>query len=245
MGEIDILAFGAHPDDVELTCAGLLIKMRRMGYRTGVVDLTRGELGTRGTPDTREAEAREASRIMGLNARENLGLPDGNVGPLLEYREKVVAVIRKYKPSMLVLPYWEEFHPDHQNASRLISESSYLAGLEKYWPEHKTVHRPRKLIYYLGRPGFDVRPTFIVDVSETFEECLKAIRCYKSQLFNEQSAERPTALSEKGLLERLSGIARYYGAQINVEFGEPYFCREIIAIDDPMEHFIKRAPKLY
>jgi len=241
MSEVDILAFGAHPDDVELTCAGLLIKMQRMGYRTAVVDLTRGELATRGTPEIREAEAREAAQIMGLSARENLVLPDGHIGPDPDQKKKVVAVIRKYRPSLMVLPYWEELHPDHENASKLIFESSFLAGLEKYCPEHKAIHRPKKLIHYLGRPGYDVRPTFIVDISETFEERIRAIKCYKSQLYDEKSTARPTEIASKDLIDRLTGMARYYGAQIGAEYGEPYFCREIIAIDDPIAHFIKRA----
>lgn len=241
MSEVDILAFGAHPDDVELTCAGLLIKMGRLGWRTGVVDLTRGELGTRGTPEIRDAEAREAAAVMGLAARENLGLPDGHISAHADQKEKVVAVIRKYRPSVMILPYWHELHPDHENASKLIFESSFLSGVEKYHPEHKGAHRPKKLIYYLGRPGFDARPSFIVDVSDTFPERIRAVKRYKSQLYNEVSRERQTDISSKDMLEKLAAMARYWGMQIGVEYGEPYFCREIIAIDDPIAHFIGRG----
>lgn len=239
MAKLDIFAFGAHPDDVELTCSGLLIKMARKGYATGVVDLTQGELGTRGTPELRKAEAREAAKIMGLAVRENLGLPDGGITASPEAKCKVVEIIRCYQPEMMVLPYWEELHPDHQNASRLIFESSFLAGVEKFHPECEGAWRPKKIIYYLGRPGFEVRPSFIVDVSDVFEERLRAIRCYKSQLFNEKSEERSTDISAKDFLEHLADGARYYGVQIGVEYGEPYFCREIIAIGDPVAHFIR------
>jgi len=240
MEAIDILAFGAHPDDVELTCAGLLIKMGRMGYRTGVVDLTRGEMGTRGTPETRRAEADAAAQVMGLAVRENLGLPDGHIQADTDQKQKVVGAIRKYRPSLLALPYREDPHPDHQNASRLIFESSYLSGLEKYRPEHGAAHRPAKLIYYPGRPGFsETRPSFIVDVSDVFEQRLKAIECYRSQLYDEGSRERPTEISSRDYLDRIIATARYYGVLAGVKYGEPYFCREIIRVNDPMAQFIR------
>ena len=242
MEAIDILAFGAHPDDVELTCAGLLIKMRRTGYRTGVVDLTRGELGTRGSVETRLAEAQQAADVMGLNFRTNLGLPDGHIRAEPDQKQKVVRVIRKCRPALVVLPHWEELHPDHRNASRLISEACCLAGLMKFTPEHGPAHRPGKLIYYPGRPGYEARPSFIVDVSEVFEQRLKAIRCYKSQLHDEHSRESPTEISSRNYLDRIIARAGYYGGQIGAEYGEPYFCREVLRIDNPIAQFVGYAP---
>src|ERR1035437_9129063 len=176
--KIDLLAIAPHPDDVELTCGGTMIKMAQAGYRTGILDLTRGETGTRGTPETRLKEAARAGKIMGIKARRNLGLPDAHLNVTDEYKAAIAAVIREFQPNTVILPYWEGRHPDHYTAATLAYEACFVAGLKNY-PLSGRAFRPFKILYAAAYEN--ARPTFCVDISKQFERRRRAILAYKSQ----------------------------------------------------------------
>lgn len=229
--ELDVLAFGAHRDDIELTCAGTVLKLLRQGYKVGIIDLTAGEMGTRGTAEERQKEAEESTKILGVLCRENLGIPDANIQINDENKRKVISVIRKYKPKIIFLPYWEDRHPDHAYASKLISESAFLAGLSKLYPEIPR-HRTQKLIYYMCHYQFE--PSFIVDVTEYHETKMQAIRCFKSQIHNPNYQGEPTYISSPEYIESIEVRSRYYGGLIGKKYGEPFLIREMIEIEDIM-----------
>ncbi|MBD3184089.1 bacillithiol biosynthesis deacetylase BshB1, partial [Candidatus Poribacteria bacterium] len=190
--ELDILAFAAHRDDIELTCGGMMIKLVDQGYITGIIDLTAGEMGTRGTPEERTAEAEEAGKILGVQIRDNLGIPDADIQLNRENMVKVIKSIRKYKPKVILLPYWEDRHPDHAHAGNLIFEAAYYSGLAKL-DTGQTKHRPERLIYYMCHYRFE--PSFIVDVTEQHERKMDAIRAYKSQVYNPNYQGEKTLIS--------------------------------------------------
>ncbi|HEV2489643.1 MAG TPA: bacillithiol biosynthesis deacetylase BshB1 [Candidatus Acidoferrales bacterium] len=229
--KLDLLAIAAHPDDAELTCGGTLIKMAQMGYKTGVLDLTRGEMGTRGMPETRLREAARAARIMGLRMRANLGLPDARLEISEKYKLAVAAKIREWQPRTVILPYWEGRHPDHYTASLLSYEGCFLAGL-KQLPVAGEAFRPFKILYSTAYDE-SVRPSFAVDITEQFEQRRRAILAYESQF-------RPKKRSKKSwvhlpldtLEERMNLTSRYYGRMIGVRYAEPFLVREVMRIDD-------------
>ncbi|MFZ0634315.1 MAG: bacillithiol biosynthesis deacetylase BshB1 [Candidatus Acidiferrales bacterium] len=228
--KLDVLAIAAHPDDVELSCGGTLIKMAEMGYRTGILDLTRGEMGTRGTPEIRAREAAAAARILGTKLRENLGLPDSRLEVNEEYKRKIAVKIRTLRPSTVILPYWEGRHPDHYNASKLGYEGCFLAGL-KQMPLEGEAFRPHKIIY--STVYQDVRPSFAVDISKQFEKRRRAILAYKSQFQPSKSQKRSKVYLPLDELEReMNLIASFYGKMIGVKYAEPFLTREIGAVDD-------------
>lgn len=229
--ELDVLAFGAHRDDIELTCAGTVLKLLRQGYKVGIIDLTAGEMGTRGTAEERQKEAEESTKILGVQCRENLGIPDANIQINDENKRKVISVIRKYKPKIIFLPYWEDRHPDHAYASKLVSESAFLAGLSKLYPEIPR-HLTKKLVYYMCHYQFE--PSFVVDVTEYHETKMKAIRCFKSQIYNPNYQGEPTYISSPEYIESIEVRSRYYGGLIGKKYGEPFLIREMIEIDDIM-----------
>ncbi len=229
--ELDVLAFGAHRDDIELTCAGTMLKLADSGYKTGIIDITAGEMGTRGTAEERENEAQEAANILKVQCRENLGIPDANIERNTENKLKVVGVLRKYKPKIVLLPYWEDRHPDHAHASQLISESAFIAGLAKLIPEMPK-HRPEKLIYYMCH--YDFKPSFVVDVTEQYERKMEAIQCYKSQIYNPNYQGEQTYISSPEYLDSIGVRSRYYGGLIGCRYGEPFLIRETIEIEDIM-----------
>ena len=183
---VDVLAVCAHPDDAELACAGLLLRCQAQGARVGVVDLTRGELGTRGTPELRRQERARATAILGLDVRLDLDLPDGFVEHTVEYRTRLVEVIRAERPRMLVGPYWEDHHPDHVNASLLMKDAWWFAGIAKH-PGGANAHRPEAMLFYLSR--YTLRPSLIVDVSDQFATKARAAACYASQLHRAPAAD--------------------------------------------------------
>ncbi|GAB4255997.1 MAG: bacillithiol biosynthesis deacetylase BshB1 [Acidobacteriota bacterium] len=231
--ETDVLAFGAHADDLELACGGTLAKLVRRGYRVVMVALTAGELGTRGTIEERAQEFAAAAGILGVAAHEILALPDGGLAPTPEQKIVVVEVIRRYRPGFVLAPYWKDRHPDHANAGKLVTEAAFLAGLRRFRPEGPA-WRPLRVLYYPCR--YEFRPSFVVDVSETHELKLEAIRAYRSQ-FSEpgrHSAEPPTNISHPGFLEAVVTRGRQYGSYIGVEYGEPFLVREPMAVDDPV-----------
>jgi N-acetylglucosamine malate deacetylase 1 len=225
---IDVLAIAAHPDDVEQTCGGTLMRMAENGYRTGVLDLTAGDMGTRGTPEQRIAESEQAGRIMSLAWRGNLRFPDARLDNSLAARMTLAAEIRRLRPRTVILPYWEARHPDHYRASELGFEACFLAGLRKL-DEYTQPHRPYKVIY--SSMYAPVTPGFVVDISPYFERRMDALLAYRSQY---GAAEEGATLfpGEAEIRERLAGIARYFGNLIGVRYGEPFVVKEVMAVDD-------------
>lgn len=243
VGEVQVLAFGTHPDDLEITCGGTLLRMRQSGQRVGAVDLTRGELGTRGSAETRARETAAANRILKLQFRVNLGIPDGNIELSQTNLLTVIRTIRQHRPFLVLAPHWEERHYDHVHASNLISEAAFYSGLAKI-DTGQPAWRPFRVLYYLGRVG--VRPSFVVDVSDTVADKLKALRCYSTQVDvgkntrsrAEKRAVGPaTLISTPYAMQVFETLTRYYGAMIGVEHGEPFVVREALELDDPVTYF--------
>jgi len=228
--KIDLLVIAAHPDDAELTSGGTLLKARAEGYRTGILDLTRGETGTRGTPETRLREAARAGKILGVSARENLGLPDARLAVCEEYKTAIAEVLRSLQPRTVILPYWEGRHPDHYTAAVLGYEACFLAGLRNF-PLSGEAFRPHKILYAAAYA--DVRPTFAVDITPYYERRRRAILAYRSQF-------RPSARDKRSkvhipldeLEERMSLEARHYGRMIGVKYAEGYVVKEIAQVED-------------
>ncbi len=225
---LDVLALAAHRDDVEQTCGGTLLKMAQRGYRTGILDLTQGEMGTRGTAEDRAREAQDAARILQASFRHALDIPDGRVENTWENRLKVARVIRRQRPRVLILPYWQGRHPDHYAASTLGYEAAFLAGLKKL-PVEGEPHRPFKIIY--ASLYYDVRPSFVVDISEQFESRLQALMAYRSQ-YSDQSAGSNLFPKEKEIRSRLEAMASYYGLLAGVKYGEPFVQKEVGLVED-------------
>jgi N-acetylglucosamine malate deacetylase 1 len=227
---LDILALAAHRDDVEQTCAGTLLKMAERGYRTGILDLTQGEMGTRGTAEDRANEAADAARILKVSWRQALDIPDGRVENTWDNKLKVARVLREQRPHVLILPYWEGRHPDHYTASILGYEAAFLSGLAKL-PLEGSAHRPFKIIYAsLYR---DVRPTFVVDITDQFETRFASLMAYKSQ-FTDQDSGSGIFPAQKEIRARVESMARYYGMLGGVTYAEPFVQKEVGLVDDVM-----------
>jgi bacillithiol biosynthesis deacetylase BshB1 len=225
---LDILAIAAHRDDVEQTCGGTLLKMAQRGQRTGILDLTQGEMGTRGTAEDRAGEAEDAAKILGAGWRRALDIPDGRVENTWENRLKVASVIRETRPRVVILPYWKGRHPDHYTCSVLGYEACFLAGLAKLEPE-TAPHRPFKIIY--ATLYYDVRPTFVVDISQQFEQKFASILAYKSQ-FSDQAAGKDLFPAHDEIHARVESMARYYGALGGVTYAEPFLQKEVGLVED-------------
>jgi N-acetylglucosamine malate deacetylase 1 len=234
--QLDILAFGAHPDDVELFAGGTLAKMASLGHLTGVVDMTRGELGTRGNAAIRKSEAREAARILGLRVRENLGLSDGEVQVTPEARLKIIRLLRKYRPLVVLTHYWDDRHPDHVNTSRLVSEAVHHSGLVKIKTGQER-YRPKTLLYF--KLPSSLIPSFVVDISEQSEQRRAAIAAYRSQLFDPSSREPTTNLSDPDFLYHVENLHAYYGTLIGKKKGEAFHIKGVLEIRDPVAYFGK------
>ena len=229
--ELDVLAFAAHRDDIELTCGGAMIKLVDQGYRTGIVDLTAGEMGTRGSVQERAREAEEAAKILCVRCRDNLGIPDADIEINAENKLKVVGAIRRYRPRLVLLPYWEDRHPDHAHTSQLVFEGAFLAGLSKLDPDTgQPKHRPEKLVYYMCQYEFE--PSFIVDVTEQYERKMEAILCFKSQIHNPDYPGEQTLISSAEYLESIEVRSRYYGGLIGKKYGEPFLVRDMLELED-------------
>jgi len=228
--KVDLLAIAPHPDDVELTCGGTLIKMAQAGYRTGILDLTRGETGTRGTPEARLREAARAARILRVRVRRNLGLPDAHLEVCDEYKAAIAEVIRELQPHTVILPYWEGRHPDHYNASVLGYEACFIAGLKNY-PLAGEAFRPFKILYAAAYA--DVRPNVAVDITRQYEQRKRALSAYASQ-FRPPKAERRShvTLPLDRLEDRMSAAARYYGQLIGVKYAEGFVVKETFEVED-------------
>lgn len=244
---LDILAIAAHRDDVEQTCGGTLLKMAQRGHRTGILDLTRGEMGTRGTAEDRRQEAEEAARILQVSWRLALDIPDGRVENTWENRLKVAQVIRQQRPRVVILPYWQGRHPDHYTASVLGYEACFLAGLAKLdtnqalstqqsalsQPDTGAAkpapHRPFKIIY--ATLYYDVRPTFVVDITEQFETRFQSLMAYKTQ-FSDQEAGKDLFPAQAEIRSRIEAMARFYGMLGGVTYAEPFLQKEVGLVDD-------------
>jgi bacillithiol biosynthesis deacetylase BshB1 len=257
MEALDVLAIAAHRDDVEQTCGGTLLKMAEQGKRAGILDLTRGEMGTRGRAEDRAAEAAEAARILRVSWREALDIPDGRVENTWENRLKVARVIRETRPRVVILPYWKGRHPDHYTASKLGYEACFLAGLAKLDVEHAlsaqhsafpqvasavasvaanerqdsqyAPHRPFKVLY--ATLYYDIRPTFVVDITNQFEARFDSLMAYKTQ-FSDQEAGQDIFPARDEIRARVESMARFYGMLAGVTYGEPFLQKEIGLVED-------------
>jgi N-acetylglucosamine malate deacetylase 1 len=227
---LDILAIAAHRDDVEQTCGGTLLAMHARGWRTGILDLTQGESGTRGTAADREAEANAAARILNVSHREALDLPDGNVQNTLENRLKLAAVLRRLRPRVVILPYWQGRHPDHYTTATLGYEACFVSGLAKIeTPGGHPPHRPFKILY--ASLYADVRPTFIVDITPFIEQRLQSLLAYRSQYASQPQGGK-LFVPEEDIRERTFATARHYGLLAGVRYAEPFVQKEIGLIED-------------
>jgi len=229
--KLDLLAIAAHPDDVELTCGGTLLVATDQGYKTGILDLTAGEMGTRGTPETRLKESAKAGRILRVAHRENLRLPDAHLEVTTEYKLAIAGRIRALRPNTVILPYWDGRHPDHYTAARLGYEGCFLAGL-KQLPIEGEAFRPFKILYSTVYYR-EVRPTFVVDISRHFKRRYQAILAYHSQ-FQAKAKDKKSKVDIPldRLHQEVNLIARYYGHLAGVEYAEPFLVKEVMQVED-------------
>lgn len=221
--KLDVLAFGAHPDDVELGAGGILAVHAKRGKAVGIVDLTRGEMGTRGTPEIRDQEGLDAAQILGCKVRENLGMPDGRVGYDWDSQLEVARVLRKYQPDIVLMNAPTDRHPDHGRASRLVEEACFVAGLHKVELSDEgqilAPWRPKQMYKYLQ--FYNLEPQLVVDITDGFEEKMASILAHTSQFYNPNSNEPETVIASKAFLESVSARARDWGRIIGVEYAEP------------------------
>jgi N-acetylglucosamine malate deacetylase 1 len=227
---LDVLAIAAHPDDVEQTCGGTLIRSAELGYRTGVLDLTAGDMGSRGTPEIRIAESKIAGEHLLLGWRQNLRWPDARLENTITARMTLAGVIRRIRPRVVILPYWTGRHPDHYRACEIGYEACFLAGLRRL-EEDTPPHRPFKILY--SSLYANVTPSFVVDISRQFERRMAALLSYASQYGNAETAS-DLFPSHEEVRQRLESIARFYGNLIGVKYGEPFIVKESIRVDDIM-----------
>jgi len=231
---VDVLAIAAHPDDVEMTCAGTLVKLKAAGRRFGILDLTRGEMGTRGTDAIRRREAERAAEILGADFRDTLDFGDGGLTGSREQELALMDVIRREKPRLVFTSFPEDRHPDHARAGRLATDAAFYAGLRKIETNHPA-HRPQQTVYF--STGYLHEPDFVVDVTATMEPRRAAIRAFTSQFHREDSNEPLTVISQRTFLEMLEARARHFGFLIGVEFGEGFLSKRPPRIDDPVAAF--------
>lgn len=229
----DLLAIAPHPDDAELLCGGTLALAAEQGHRTGVLDLSAGELATRGTPETRAEEAECAARVLRLAVRRNAGLPDGRLQNDQESRIRLVELLREIRPRTVILPYFQGRHPDHRVTAELGYDCCYLAGLRNF-PAGGEAHRPTKVLYALSYREEAVKPSFVVDISATFERKLEAIRCYGSQ-FDDVQAMGELFPADVPFYDLVRIQNSHYGSLIRAAYGEPFYTRETVRVDDVVD----------
>lgn len=228
---IDLLAIAAHPDDVEQTCGGTLLRMAEAGYRTGIIDLTAGDMGTRGSPEIRVTESEEAAKILKAGHRENLHFPDARLENSLAGRMTLAQRLRELRPRTVILPYWQGRHPDHYRTAEIGYEACFLAGLRKI-DQYTEPHRPHKIIY--SSLYANVTPSFVVDISQYFDRRMESLLAYRSQ-YAEVSEGATLFPDEAEIRDRLAATARFYGNLIGVKFGEPFVVKETMRVDDVVE----------
>ena len=230
---MDILVFTAHPDDAELTMGGTIAKLTLAGIKVGVIDLSEAQLSTRGTIELRRKEAEAASEILGIHVRENLRLHDGKLKPDEKTTSLVVSKIRQYKPNIIFGPYFNDRHPDHIGTSNIVKEAMFFSGLPKFRTsfegKEQEAFRPHKLYYFMH--AYDFEPSFLVDISSTFEMKMRSVMAYSSQFFNPKSDEPETFISQPNFLKFIEARARMYGFQIGKDYAEPFYCEEKIEFD--------------
>lgn len=235
---VDVLAFGPHPDDVEIFCGGTMIRLGDLGHATAVIDLTRGEAASRGTPETRAREAEAAARVLGLRFRENLGLPDTGLDPTDRHQlEAAVDAIRRHRPEILLLPWFEERHPDHVAAAQLLTKAAYFAGVRNFAPGRERFV-PRQVLYYQLR--YRMPPTFVIDTTAAAARKREAIACYRSQV-ERRPGDVPTLLSSSLSLQAIDARDRQVGALIGVEHGEALRMANVPGLVDPVRFFRENA----
>ena len=232
MESVDILAIAAHSDDVELTSAGTLLKMVDRGYSVGIVDLTLGEMGTRGTPELRAEEAEAARKVLGARFRNRMDLGDSKLTASIENRLALAQEIRNAQPRTVILPYWDGRHPDHYITAQLGYEACYAAGLGKADLDGEP-HRPHKILY--STIYWDVTPSFVVDISPYFERKLEAIHCFASQFHGDMTEIMKLFPAWAKLIDRIRTQCRFYGHQMGVEYAEPFVIKEVISVDDVVD----------
>lgn len=231
--ELDVLAVFSHPDDAELTVAGTLLKLKAQGYRTGVLDMTHGEMGTRGTPELRAREASDAASILKLDARLNLNQPDGHVWLTEDARTAMVRVIRACKPKVMLTFHWDDPHPDHANTSRIVREAARLSSMRRYDEDAGQAAVSVPALAHAVNSRLVV-PSFIVDVSDFIEDKMRAIRAHASQFYRADATEPETRISDRNFLQQIEWRMRYYGSLIGVAAGEAFYVREALNVEDPI-----------
>ncbi|MBL8183144.1 MAG: bacillithiol biosynthesis deacetylase BshB1 [Blastocatellia bacterium] len=243
MSQVDILAVFAHPDDLELYVSGTMLKMKHLGYRTGALDVTRGEMGTRGTVEGRAVEAENAAKILNLDIRENLGLADGHVFVDDAARTAMARALRRLKPKVILTHQSGDTHPDHDHIATLVRECSRLVAMRNYDPETGDEKIPPPIV---AHAVFSRRvvPSFIVDISDHLDERMEAIKAHRSQFYDPTSSEPETMLTGKSYLEDIESRARYFGQLIGVRAGEPFYVAEALNVHDPIE-LLTRPMNLY
>lgn len=227
--KVDLLVFGAHPDDIELSCGGTVVHTVRKGRKVGLCDLTRGEMGTRGTAETRAAEAEEARRILGAAFRETLDFGDGALRTGREEELELIRLIRRCRPEVVLAPYPDDRHPDHARAGQVVTSASFYAGLQKI-DTGQPPHRPQSVVYQMLAWTFE--PSFVVDVTAEWQTRMEAVAAYKSQFYNPNSNERETIISQKDFLGWIDGRARHFGSMIGAKYGEPFVSKQPPRISD-------------
>ena len=239
---VDVVAIGAHPDDVEMTIGGTLAKLIDRGKRVAIVDLTRGEMASNGTPEKRAEEAAAAANVLGVETRLNLDMGDGRLENTFEKRVRLIEVLRELRPSLVFAQYWEDLHPDHTAAGRLVHDIMYPIGFRNF-PAAGEPYRPNEFLYYMAH--FPFEPSFIVDISDYHEKKIDSVRCYGSQLNSAEAAgeaagdeeKAPTLIARGGFLDRLAGRASYFGGLIHCAYGEPLLAPRAVPMDDPVDHY--------
>lgn len=229
----DVLAIGAHPDDVELTMGGLLLRLRDAGKSVAILDLTRGEAATRGTPETRAREAAAAAALLGAEERVILDLGDARLEPDLGVRRAVVDAIRRHRPSLVLAPHRGDLHPDHAAAGEAVRSVRYVCGMAKWHPGPHPPHRPRTFLFSMHH-ATDLPPSLVVDVSAVFERKISLVRCFASQLHDPASKEPRTNIASEDFLPRWEARHRWFGERIGVRYGEPWFHEGPVPVGDPV-----------
>lgn len=233
--KLDVLVFASHPDDAELAMGGTIAKFVNAGSKVGIVDLSRGEMGTRGNEEIRKKEADDASKILEIETRVNLGLPDGKLKLNDDFVQAVITQIRRFKPQIIFAPFFNDRHPDHIGTSRIVKEAFFFSGLTKieteFEGEKQLPYRPKKIFYYMQY--YEFTPSFINDISETFETKMKSIKAYGTQFFNEKNKldEPETFISQLNFIKFIEARAKYFGFKIGKDYGEPFYSEEEIELD--------------
>lgn len=222
--KLDILFFGAHPDDVELGCGGTIIKHVEQGYKIGIIDLTRGELGTRGTIETRDLETLESNKILDISLRENMNFKDGFFKDDEDHKLLLIKKIREYRPDIVVANAPSDRHPDHARASSIVTDACFLAGLEKIDTQQE-IWRPHFIYYYIQFNN--LKPDFVVDITNQINKKLEAVQCFKTQFYNPESKERETIISKKGFLDSVLYRAKDLGRLTNCDYAEGFITHQI------------------